>query len=292
MRADAPRPGPARAGQVEHDPAGQAAGQLAQALVGGAGQVGEQRERLVGVARQQLARTPSSSSSPDLGRDLARSAGGGPARGATSSAGPPRRPPRRRPSPSLTQVVGAGAPQSGRQAFPGRPHSRPARRRPRAHSSVTMSSERACRRPRAPAAARRARRARRRGRRSGRRPAARAARPAARPRSTRSMAPRTDEPMRRSGWSRVRRTSVDHLGQPRSVDRRLAGAAAARRSRASSSAVLVVHRQPAHAVVDGSRDAGRADRVERVHGRHQPEARARPRPDRAGARAARPRSSP
>ena len=54
--------------------------------------------------------------------------------------------------------------------------------------------------------------------------------------------------------------------------------------------VLVAHRHPAHPVVDGRGDAGGADGVERVHGGHDPEARARPRPARGGARAAPARS--
>src|SRR5690606_36885938 len=37
------------AGDVERDPAGQTAGQLAQAPIGGAGELGQQRQRLVGV---------------------------------------------------------------------------------------------------------------------------------------------------------------------------------------------------------------------------------------------------
>ena len=47
--ADAPLAGPAPPAHVDHDPPGQPAGQLPQARVRGAGEVGEEGERLVMV---------------------------------------------------------------------------------------------------------------------------------------------------------------------------------------------------------------------------------------------------
>ncbi len=85
-----------------------------------------------------------------------------------------------------------------------------------------------------------------------------------------SIAPRTDDPTRRSGWVRVRRTSSTTLSTQRRIEvvgaRRPAGdvALVARR--------LVADGEATDPVVHRSRDAGGADRVERVHRRHQAEA--------------------
>ena len=91
--------------------------------------------------------------------------------------------------------------------------------------------------------------------------------------ATRSMAPRTDEPTRTSGWSRLAR-AASTARRARAVP----GGAGARRATTSplGRRVLVAHRDPAHPVVDGGGDAGGADGVEGVHGRHDAEARARP----------------
>ena len=102
-------------------------------------------------------------------------------------------------------------------------------------------------------------------------------------------APRTDEPIRTSGCSRVRRTSSTTVG---AASRSGTSARLCRATIAVSSARrLVAHRDAAGAVVDGGGDARRADRVERVHRGDQPEARRGADPARAAARAARPRSS-
>ena len=82
-----------------------------------------------------------------------------------------------------------------------------------------------------------------------------------------SSAPRTDEPTRRSGCARVRRTSSTIFSSQRS-----SAVGTARETIASSSVGrLVVDAEAADAVVHGAGDAGRADGVERVHRRHEPE---------------------
>ena len=83
----------------------------------------------------------------------------------------------------------------------------------------------------------------------------------------RSIAPRTDEPIRMSGCSRVRRVSSTTFA------RQSSGTAAAWRDhdRLLVARGLVAHGDPAGAVVDGGRDARGADGVERVHRRDEPE---------------------
>ena len=84
-----------------------------------------------------------------------------------------------------------------------------------------------------------------------------------------SSAPRTDEPTRRSGCERVRRTSSTIFSSQRVVGRR----DGAGDDRLLLLGRLVVDAEAADPVVDGARDARRADGVERVHRRHEPEPR-------------------
>ena len=88
--------------------------------------------------------------------------------------------------------------------------------------------------------------------------------------STMSMAPRTDEPIRSSGWARVSRTSSTTLATHAASARRLTGRPGHHRRLLGG--VLVVHQQAARPVVHGRGDPGRPHGVERVHGGHQAEA--------------------
>jgi hypothetical protein len=66
---DPPPPGTAPAGHVDHHAPGEAAGQVAQHRIGGAGEVGEQRHRLVLVGGQGVVEGPLVEVA-DLGRHL------------------------------------------------------------------------------------------------------------------------------------------------------------------------------------------------------------------------------
>ena len=115
----------------------------------------------------------------------------------------------------------------------------------------------------------------RRARRPGSCPRARPASPRSRcspvSSSTRSIAPRTEEPIRTSRCSRVARVMVTARSTDRALDAGGRGGDGPLRGR-----VLVAEHDPADPVRDRVADPGRADRVERVHGGDQPEPRVGP----------------